>query len=151
VSVSHTSNAVLKYAEFAQFPIAGRISTVVPFLPFTAEEQAVIAHKYVLELAKNVRPPPALPARLVGSIMLRVPRDASVCMSLAEGYDVDTGAPSLQSTIASRVRKELVLRYLEENEEAHDNQRTEEYLIDMDANGQIIIFRSFPDRAGVIT
>jgi ATP-dependent Clp protease ATP-binding subunit ClpA len=151
VSVSHTSNAVLKYAEFAQFPIAGRISTVVPFLPFTAEEQAVIAHKYVLELAKNVRPPPALPARLVGSIMLRVPRDASVCMSLAEGYDVDTGAPSLQSTIASRVRRALVLRYLEENEEVHEDQCMEEYLIDVDVNGQIIIFRSLPDKAGVIT
>jgi ATP-dependent Clp protease ATP-binding subunit ClpA len=150
VSVSRTSNAVSKYAEFAQFPIAGRISAVVPFLPFTAEEQAVIAHKYVLELAKNVRLPPALPVRLMGSIVLRVPRDASVCMSLAEGYDVDTGAPSLQSTIASRVRRALVLRYLEENEEVHENQRLEEYLIDVDVNGQIVIFRSLPDKAGVI-
>jgi len=124
---------------------------VVPFLPFTAEEQAVIAHKYVLELAKNVRLPPVLPVRLIGSIMLRVPRDASVCMSLAEGYDVDTGAPSLQSTIASRVRRALVLRYLEENKEVHEDQRMEEYLIDVDVNGQIIIFRSLSDKAGVIT
>lgn len=121
---------------------------MVPFLPFTAEEQAVIAHKYVLELVRNVRLPPALPARMVGSIILRVPRDSSVCMSLAEGYDVDTGAPSLQSTIASRVRRALVLRYLEENEEVLENQRMEEYLIEVDANGQIIIFRSFSDTAG---
>jgi hypothetical protein len=114
---------------------------VIPFLPFSPEEQAAIAHKYILELAKDVRIPPKLPYNMVGSITLRAPRDVTVCTKLAEGYDVDIGAPSLQSTVADKVRKVLVLRYLEENEVVKEDQQLEEYLIEVGQNEEIVIFK----------
>jgi len=128
-----------------QSPVTGRISAVIPFLPFSPEEQAVIAHKFLLEFARDVRQPPVVPSRLLGNVIIHLRRDATLCMSIAEGYDVDLGAPSLQSEVISKIKQPLVLRYLEDTEKVEDDQPAEDYYVDIDENKVVEIFRSFSD------
>ncbi|KAN0070517.1 P-loop containing nucleoside triphosphate hydrolase protein [Elaphomyces granulatus] len=69
-------------------PLTGRISAFIPFLPFSPGEQAVVTHKYLLELSRKVRTPINLSVghdeRLLGNIRLHVRKDSSVCRTLAE-------------------------------------------------------------------
>jgi hypothetical protein len=126
-----------------QFPLAGRISVVIPFLPFSADEQVVIVHKYLLRLVRDIRGPVS-PERFIGNVILRMRRDATLCKALAEGgYDIDMGARSLETVVKSKVEALLVQRYLEGNSSIDENQEIEEYLVDVDNAGQIVIFRNY--------
>ncbi|KAI9774153.1 MAG: hypothetical protein M1840_005246 [Geoglossum simile] len=124
------------------FPLAGRISSIIPFLPFSNEEQAVIAHKYLLQLAENVRSPVSQ-KRLIGNITLQFRHDAALCKSLASNsYHVDTGARSLESAVTRRVKNALVQQYLDRNSAINEQQPVEEYFVEVDKEGQISVFRS---------
>lgn len=58
-------------------PFTGRINVIVPFLPFTKAECAVVHHRFTLAFASNVRKPIAL--------TIPVPRDVGHCrLSLVE-------------------------------------------------------------------
>jgi ATP-dependent Clp protease ATP-binding subunit ClpA len=116
-------------------PVTGRISDFVPFLPFSPGEQAVVARKFLLELANNVRLPVNLSAgpdeRLLGDVKLRIRRDAKVCAYLAaEEYSEDLGARSLRSAI-QQVEDRLVERYLQENNQISEGNELQEYLIEL--------------------
>lgn len=116
-------------------PLTGRITSFIPFLPFTVAEQSVVAHKYILELAHRIRAPvnlsPSPEERLLGNVYLKVRRDASVCKALAnEGYDRDLGARSLINTVKTEVEMAVVESYLEVDREIEEGQRTEEFVAD---------------------
>lgn len=102
-------------------PLTGRLSAILPFLPFTPLEAAIVSHKYLLSLSTSIRrpinltPTPTNPLQLVGNITLRIPRDAEVCRKLAEGYDEDLGARSLIAGVKS-VEEGLVEAYLDVEE-----------------------------------
>ena len=116
---------------------------VIPFLPFSTDEQAAIVHKYLLRLAQDLRGPVSFPERLIGNVTLRVRRDATLCKALAEGgYDIDMGARSLEAVVKSKVEALLVQRYLESNGSLDENQPMEEYLVEVDNASQIVIFRN---------
>ncbi|KAF1996576.1 P-loop containing nucleoside triphosphate hydrolase protein [Amniculicola lignicola CBS 123094] len=126
-------------------PLTGRISSFVPFLPFTSGEQCVVAHKYILELAHRIRAPvslsPGPDERLLGNVYLKVRRDATVCKALAEeGYDRDLGARSLINAVKTEVEIAVVESYLEVDREIEEGQGTEEFLADY-RNGTVEVKR----------
>jgi len=112
-------------------------------MPFSSEEQAVIAHKYLLQLVRHIRRPVSVSKQLIGNVSLRIPRDAAICKALArEFYDSDMGARSLESAVKVRVEAPLVQRYLEANETIKENQSLEVYSVDLDTSCQIVITQS---------
>jgi len=125
-----------------QAPITGRISEFIPFLPFSPGEQAVVVHKFLMELGQNVRAPVDLSTgpreRLLGNIRLHIRKDAAVCRSLAEtGYSADLGARSL-ITAVKQVEDMLVGAYLEDEVEILEGNEVQDYFVDA-KRGEIIV------------
>ncbi|KAK5740822.1 hypothetical protein LTR17_004412 [Elasticomyces elasticus] len=126
-------------------PITGRISAFIPFLPFNVGEQAVIVHKALLELGRNVRQPVKLSGgpdeKVLGNVWLRVRRDASVCRVLAESeYHADLGARSL-NTAVEQIKQLLVAEYLQVDEEITEVGRMSECTIDLSGAHVVVNLR----------
>ncbi|KAK0622410.1 hypothetical protein B0T14DRAFT_563862 [Immersiella caudata] len=124
-------------------PLTGRITAVIPFLPFSPGEAAVVAHKYILELKAKVRQSIRASGRqLVGNILLEIRRDGAVCSTLAaEGYDSDHGARSLKAVVDSRIEDELVKAYLDEDGQIQDRQPLVRYVVDLTRGRSITVFK----------
>jgi ATP-dependent Clp protease ATP-binding subunit ClpA len=120
------------------------VSIVLPFLPFSEGEQAVVAHKYVLELQNKVLQSIQISGhQLVGRIILDVKRDGAICRLIAaDGYDPDQGARSLKSAVETRIEDELVQRYLEEDGKIDEYQPVVKYTVDLARNGVLSVFKS---------
>ncbi|KAH0543129.1 hypothetical protein FGG08_002555 [Glutinoglossum americanum] len=130
-------------------PLAGRINAILPFLPFSLGEQAVVAHKFVLQLARSVRAPVKIPKNpseaenLLGNIDLIVRRDASLCLQLAKDeYSPDLGARSLQNGVDETVVQPLVMAYLGLNDEICEDGEAEKFEFDVQPDGEIVAYRS---------
>lgn len=117
---------------------------MIPFLPFTPDEAAVVTHKYILELKNRVRQRVSSSGRqLVGNIILDIRRDGAICGILAsEGYDSDQGARSLKAAVDSRVEAELVKAYLEEDGQIQDQQPLVRYAVDITRAGMVSVFKA---------
>ncbi|KAF2669830.1 P-loop containing nucleoside triphosphate hydrolase protein [Microthyrium microscopicum] len=123
-------------------PLTGRISAFIPFLPFSVGEQAVIVHKYLLELGESVEGPVNLSTgpkeKLLGNVRLRIRRDGSVCRILAEsGYNIHLGARSL-ITAVDTVKSRLVDEYLEINEGFSEHPEKTECFVDVQADEIVV-------------
>ncbi|KAI0425685.1 P-loop containing nucleoside triphosphate hydrolase protein [Xylaria sp. FL1042] len=126
-------------------PIAGRITEVIPFLPFSSGEQAVVAHKFLQELCRKVKAPVVLPKngreQLLGNIRLRVRKDASVCRNLAAAeYNPDLGARSL-ATAVKAVEDRLVEAYLDEEEEITEGKGMQDFCVDVRGN-EVVVYKA---------
>ncbi|KAF2089331.1 P-loop containing nucleoside triphosphate hydrolase protein [Saccharata proteae CBS 121410] len=97
-----------------QPPFVGRIRLVVPFFPFSLDEQTVIAHKFLLQLVDNVRQPLDLrPSvnRYIGHMHLNLRGDVELARYIAERYyDTDLGARSFAAGIDA-VKSKLYKAY----------------------------------------
>ncbi|KAM0258384.1 hypothetical protein ACHAQJ_003859 [Trichoderma viride] len=122
-------------------PITGRISDFIPLLPFSVGEQAVITHKCLLDLARDLRLPISLlkgpSERLIGNIRLLIRRDGSVCSTLAKShYHNKLGARSLMAG-AEKVKRIVLDAYLDDNEEITEHDDLRDFVIDVD-DGDIV-------------
>ncbi|KAI9709612.1 MAG: hypothetical protein M1812_007660 [Candelaria pacifica] len=100
-------------------PLTGRFTLIVPFFPFSPNEQAVVVHKFILDFRDNIRRPiDLLENRLVGHIHLELGiQDGKISSWLAEmGYEEALGARSLQRVVQQLVHSKLADRYLEGDE-----------------------------------
>lgn len=126
-------------------PITGRISEILPFLPFSDDEAATVAHKYFMDLEANVIRPIVLCSvpsesndNLAGNCKLSLPRDVTVCSKIAEAYyDRDTGARSIFRGIEHAIKNPLVGGYLMNSEEIHEEQGNTEAIVDVDVDGEV--------------
>jgi hypothetical protein len=110
-------------------------------LPFSPGEQAVIVHKFLLELGQKVRGPVNLVSgpkeQLLGNVRLKIRKDASVCRILAEAeYHSDLGARSLIMG-ARKLEDVLVEAYLECDEEIRESEKVVDFVVDV--NGSEVI------------
>jgi ATP-dependent Clp protease ATP-binding subunit ClpA len=118
-----------------QAPVTGRISDFLPFLPFSSGEQAVVAHKSLLELTRRVRKPinlsPGASEQLLGNVRIHIRKDGSVCRAIAETeYSSELGARSL-ITGAKVVEDKLVEAYLEVDDTIKESDRPVHFDVDV--------------------
>ncbi|KAK8195606.1 P-loop containing nucleoside triphosphate hydrolase protein [Phyllosticta capitalensis] len=107
--VLKTSLAILQtklrkdFKEAWKAPFTGRIRTIAPFFPFSPNEQAVVSHKFLLELFDDVRRDIDLHPdvkRYIGHVHLSVQKATKICQHLSEeNYDKDLGARSYFSSM----------------------------------------------------
>jgi ATP-dependent Clp protease ATP-binding subunit ClpA len=126
--------------------MAKRVSGIVPFMPFSKREQAVLAYKSLLRLADSLRDPVRPPTRFIGNVMLRICQDTALCQAIArEGYHVDIGAREIDIVVNRKVKNTLIQQYLETNSGIDKHQPKEEYDVNINRANQIVVRkRSFP-------
>ncbi|EOD49039.1 putative atpase aaa-5 protein [Neofusicoccum parvum UCRNP2] len=115
-----------KFKDTFGAPFTGRVDVVVPFLPFTPIEQAVVAHSLLLELADEFRLPidccPAV-KRYIGHSHLDLGNGLEVAQYIADScYNSELGARSLKRGIEELKRK-FVMAYCE----AHPTEVSEDF------------------------
>lgn len=90
-------------------PFTGRIRSIVPFMPFTPGEQAVIAHGFMLKIFDHLRRPIDVTKRsLVAHGHLDIRRDEDICKHIAEkSYVVQLGARAIENAVIQKVRLPL--------------------------------------------
>lgn len=100
-------------------PMAGRMKNVAPFYPFDTAEQAVVAHKFLMELVDQLRQPIDLSPvtkRYPAHVHLAVKNDGKLCKHIAEeSYISELGARSLTSGIDD-VRRDFFTTFVESEE-----------------------------------
>ena len=104
-------------------PLTGRITSVVPFLPFTEAEAAVVAYKFMREIGQKVRNPISTRSGdLKRHVFLHFVDDGKLASYLAKKeYEVDLGARSLATAVAQDVR-----RVFRQTFDEHDSEVTDE-------------------------
>ncbi|KAI0406889.1 P-loop containing nucleoside triphosphate hydrolase protein [Xylaria palmicola] len=104
-------------------PLAGRVSEIIPFLPFSPTEQQIIAHKGVINLEAGIRRPVELSVdgrddNLVGNVRLTVDDEAGVCSAVAQrSYTPQLGARGILHAVTDSIYMPLVTQYLEVDED----------------------------------
>ncbi|KAF3205579.1 hypothetical protein TWF191_001833 [Orbilia oligospora] len=98
-----------------------RIDLIIPFFPFSPDEQAVLAD---LEIGE----------RKIGNINLSMQKDYKVCRIVAKSYMVEEGVRSIKREV-DNLEKEIFDQYLDASEDAitEENQKNEtEYTLKAD-------------------
>ncbi|KAK4161410.1 P-loop containing nucleoside triphosphate hydrolase protein [Cladorrhinum sp. PSN259] len=123
-------------------PLTGRIKEFIPFLTFSAVEQAAVADMYLSDLGGELTKPiddsdDEKLYRPVGNINLDIKRGYSVCKALAaQGYVEELGARSIINTIDQEVKAPLVSSYLSSREEISPDQPTVGFAVGVDSDGE---------------
>lgn len=126
-------------------PMTGRISEFLPFLVFSPDEQAVVAHKFFMEMEATLARPLVVSAwadatqdNLVGNCRVAVPRDAAVCSRIARDYyDADLGARSIANGVERAVKDPLTEAYLLAGDDLAEGQDVTRVLVDLDRDENI--------------
>lgn len=104
----------MKKADQSQAAVTGRIDAVVPFFPFSPNEQAVVAHKFFQHVQKEARLPidlEIIPPKYVGHCHINIKDDGPLCRNVVkEGYISKQGARSIGIAV-DRVRREFFRKY----------------------------------------
>ena len=102
----------------AQFPVSGRISSIIPFLPFSLEEQAVIDCKYFSGLNSRLyRLIDTHSEQFVGRVNLQTVNEMSVCSRITNIYcNRDKGAIHAVEVVEEETKSEFIRDYLEANQ-----------------------------------
>lgn len=99
--------------------MAGRMKNAAPFYPFDENEQAVVTHKFLMELVDQLRLPIDLsPAtkRYPAHVHLAIKNDGKLCKHVAEkSYIKELGARSLTSGIDD-IRRDFFTTFVDSEE-----------------------------------
>ncbi|KAK6521699.1 hypothetical protein TWF506_001904 [Arthrobotrys conoides] len=121
-----------------------RIDLIVPFFPFSPDEQAVLADLEIGERKIQFKQPISLDPenrKLVGNIKLRTEKDYKVCRVVARGYMVEEGVRSIKREV-DNLEKEIFDQYLDASEKTitEEDQKNEiEYTLKADKIQGIIM------------
>ena len=130
-TVSSPTVCSQNHTNLAQPAITGRINLIVPFFSFSPDEQAVVAHKFLLKLQDEIRKPIDLQEpvqRHLGKALLHIEDDGRVCQHLAKtGYIPELGARSLSTAVDEEISQKLELEYFHVDELVTDDMNEEPY------------------------
>lgn len=104
-------------------PITSRLSSIVPFMPFNAGEQAVATYKFMRQLWNQARKPIDRSAKYFpGHIYINYIDDGSIATYIArENYSREEGARPLQRAVKREVRGRLLRRFTAVEEKVTDD------------------------------
>ncbi|KAI0970147.1 P-loop containing nucleoside triphosphate hydrolase protein [Xylaria arbuscula] len=128
-------------------PLAGRVSEIMPFLPFTPDEQAVIAHKAIMDLEAKLRQPVTISPsgqndNLVGNIRLNVEDDVQISFAAAnDSYTPQLGARSILRGVTDAIRLPLVTQYLKIDEDISNSQKEVQFKVALNSDNEIEVLR----------
>ncbi|RVD81867.1 uncharacterized protein DFL_009714 [Arthrobotrys flagrans] len=111
-----------------------RIDLIVPFFPFSPDEQAVLADLEIGERKSQFKQPISLDPKnrkLVGNINLRMEKSYEVCTIVLRTYMAQEGARSIKREI-DNLEKEIFDRYLDASDDAiteEDQKKETEYIL----------------------
>ncbi|TGJ73116.1 hypothetical protein EYR41_000234 [Orbilia oligospora] len=114
-----------------------RIDLIVPFFPFSPDEQAVLADLEIGERKSQFKQPISLDPenrKLVGNINLSIEKDYKVCRIVARSYMVEEGVRSIKREV-DNLEKEIFDQYLDASEDAiteEDQKNETEYTLKAD-------------------
>jgi len=95
--------------------LTGRISTIIPFFPFTQEEAAVVAHQFISRAAGQYLAPIDTKKSQIGHVYTNLIDDGLLCMELVKsGYSVDTGARSIAGSVDRLISLPIVNLFLDQ-------------------------------------
>jgi len=103
-------------------PVTGRITEIVPFFPFNADEQAVTTYKFMRQIWNKVRAPINTDQKwFPGHSYLNYVDDGRIATALAkDGYNPELGARSLQNAVVRGVQRKVADAFFGQTEEVHD-------------------------------
>ncbi|KAK6534841.1 hypothetical protein TWF281_006140 [Arthrobotrys megalospora] len=111
-----------------------RIDLILPFFPFSPDEQAVLADLEIGERKGQLRQPISLDPknrRLVGNINLTMEKDYQVCKAIAKTYMVEEGVRSIKREV-DNLKKDIFDHYLDASDRAiteEDQKKEIEYIL----------------------
>ncbi|KAF3083262.1 hypothetical protein TWF706_001252 [Orbilia oligospora] len=114
-----------------------RIDLIVPFFPFSPDEQAVLADLEIGERKSQFKQPISLDPenrKLVGNINLSIEKDYKVCRIVARSYIVEEGVRSIKREV-DNLEKETFDQCLDASEDAiteEDQKNETEYTLKAD-------------------
>ncbi|KAI1767877.1 P-loop containing nucleoside triphosphate hydrolase protein [Hypoxylon sp. FL1150] len=127
-------------------PLAGRITEIIPFLTFSPDEAAVVAHKGYLKLEADVARPVKLPETkkgdvLVGNVQLDLRHDSVVCSTVANGsYVPELGARSILGGIKETIVGPLVYQYLQDGDGFAEDQKKTFFTVGVNAEKNVEVW-----------
>ena len=100
------------------FPLARRLTSIVPFLPFNKGEQAIAAYKFMRSLAQEVRKPINVESKdFLRNVFLNFVDDGQIAKYLAaKHYDPQAGASSLLIAVQKEKRIRLATAWSQQEE-----------------------------------
>ncbi|KAL8948189.1 MAG: hypothetical protein Q9222_005605 [Ikaeria aurantiellina] len=99
-------------------PLVGRLSAIIPFLPFSQEERAVTTYKFMKKLFNETRKDINVDARYFARhIFLNFVDDGQLATYIADRYySPELGARSLQKAVNTQICHKLTRAFLEQEE-----------------------------------
>lgn len=103
-------------------PFTGRLTSIIPFMPFSLEEQAVATYKFMRNLWTEVRKPIDVASkRFPRHLFVNYNDDGAIAAHIAKGnYSTETGARSLERAVNREIRGRLSRVFLSGNEMVKD-------------------------------
>ncbi|KAL8712466.1 MAG: hypothetical protein Q9220_003314 [cf. Caloplaca sp. 1 TL-2023] len=103
-------------------PLVGRLSAIIPFLPFSQEERAVTTYKFMRKLFNKTRKNIDVEAKqLAGHTFLNFVDDGQLATFIADRYySPELGARSLQKAVNTQICHKLTKAILEQAEVVSD-------------------------------
>ena len=104
-------------------PMTGRLSSVIPFFPFSEAEQAVATYKFMRELWQLVRAPINISQKKIARhSYLHFANDSAIALHIArKAYSPQLGARSLEKAVNRDIRAMWAYKQLEDGEEFTDS------------------------------
>lgn len=100
-------------------PLTGRVSAIIPFLPFSKEERAVTTYKFMRKLFNETRKPVSVEVNhLARHLFLNFVEDGRLASFIAEKYySPELGARSLLKAVNTQICHKLTNAFLAQGEE----------------------------------
>ncbi|KAI8946839.1 P-loop containing nucleoside triphosphate hydrolase protein [Xylaria longipes] len=127
-------------------PLSGRVSEIIPFLPFSPEEQAVISHKGLMGLEETLRRPVVVSPNgnndnLVGNVRLDIVDESGLCSAIAqESYTPQLGARCILNAVTDAISTPLVSQYLEVDKDIYNCQPETQFTVGVTAEKKIEVW-----------
>ncbi|KAI1660670.1 P-loop containing nucleoside triphosphate hydrolase protein [Daldinia decipiens] len=123
--------------------LTSRVTEIVPFLTFNADEQLVLADKYIMELEERVAGPVVDSVdpeeeSLIGNVRLKITNNATVCSTIANEYYLpELGAKSISRGVDSVIATPLIGLYLEDGDDFSEDQPETKYKVGVNEENEV--------------